>query len=118
GAVHAGGFGGYYHGTAVGHTGVYGAYYHQPAVVHAYGATCYGCVGGWGAGAVAAGAVAGAAVATAAASAWPVGATYGYLPTGCAYTFVSGQAFYHCPAGWLQPAYGANGLYYRVAPAP
>jgi hypothetical protein len=125
GAVHASDYGGYYHGTAVDgggvyHTGAYGAYYHQPVVVNSYGAYCAGCgAAGWGAGAVAAGAVAGAAVATAAAaSAWPVGVTYGYLPSGCAYESVGGQVFYRCGAGWLQPAYGANGVYYRVVPAP
>jgi hypothetical protein len=124
GVAHASDYGGYYHGTAVNgggvyHTGAYGAYYHQPVVVNSYGAYCAGCgAAGWGAGAVAAGAVVGAAAATAAAYAWPVGATYGYLPTGCAYQDVAGQVFYRCDSGWLQPAYGANGVYYRVVPAP
>ncbi len=49
---------------------------------------------------------------------WPVGATYGYLPAGCSYNYIVGQVYYSCGAGWLQPAYGANGLYYRVVPAP
>lgn len=124
GVAHGSDYGGYYHGTAVGpdgvaHTGVYGNYYHQPAVVNAYGGTCYGCgAGAWGAGAaVAAGAVAGAAVATAA-HAWPVGVTYGYLPGGCAQVFVGGVSYYQCGAGWLRPAYGANGVIYEVVPAP
>ena len=49
---------------------------------------------------------------------WPVGATYGYLPADCSYNYIVGQVYYSCGAGWLQPAYGANGLYYRVVPAP
>ncbi len=28
------------------------------------------------------------------------------------------KALYQCPAGRLRPAYGANGLYYTVVPAP
>ena len=129
GAWHGSTYGGYYHGTYANgygawHTGSYGAYYHQPVVVNSYG--CAGCgYSGWGyAGAAAAGAVAGAAVGAAAtsaaiaASAWPAGATYGYLPSGCAYTYVGGLAYYRCPSGWLRPAYGANGVYYTVVPAP
>ena len=72
---------------------------------------------GWGAAAVAGAAVAGAAVATASYG-WPVGATYGYLPADCSYDYIAGQVYYSCGAAWLQPAYGANGLYYRVVPAP
>ncbi|WP_374547859.1 hypothetical protein [Rhodoblastus sp.] len=126
GAAHFSDAGGFWHGTAAGPDGVYhggayggawhgGAYYHSPVVVGAYGGGCPGC---WGAGAVAAGAVAGAAVATAAAAAWPIGGTYAYLPSGCAYEAMGGAVFYRCGSGWLQPAYGANGVYYRVVPAP
>ena len=72
-------------------------------------------------GAAAAGVVAGAAIGPAAtraaAATWPVGVTYGYLPSGCTYQYVAG-AYYQCPSGWLKPAYGANGLYYSVVPAP
>lgn len=127
GVAHGSDYGGYYHGTAVGpdgvaHTGVYGNYYHQPAVVNAYGATCYNCGGGaWGAGAVAAGVATGAVVGAAAASAahpWPIGVTYGYLPGGCAATYVGGVTYYQCGAGWLRPAYGANGVIYEVVAAP
>lgn len=118
GVAHVSDAGGYWHGSAVGgsgyyHGGGYGGYYHQPVVVNSYGG-CAGC--GWGAGAVVAGAVvAGAAVA---ASAWPLGVTYGYLPAGCAYGIYGGTPLYQCGAGWLQPAYGANGVYYRVVSAP
>jgi hypothetical protein len=144
GYAHASDYGGYYHSTAAGpygaeHTGAYGRaattvpygnYYHQPAVANYYGARCYNCGGGsWGAppgaavatGAIgfAAGAVTGAAVANAAAPAapaYPVGAAYAALPGGCAYRPLARE--YDCGAMWLAPAYGANGLYYSVVPAP
>ena len=120
-------YGGYYHGTATNgygawHTGAYGAYYHQPAVVNTYAAGCWSCGdAGWGyAGAAAAGAAVGAAATAAAvaASTWSVGATFAVLPAGCVYHRLILRAFYQCPAGWLKPAYGANGLYYTVVPAP
>jgi hypothetical protein len=123
GVYHGSTYGGFYHGTYANgagawHTGAYGAYYHQPAVVNSYGG-CWNCgYHGWGyAGAAAAGAVAGAAVGAAAAG-WALGATYGYLPSGCTYTNTAGAAYYQCPSGWLRPAYGANGVYYTVVPAP
>lgn len=126
GAVHGSTAGGYAHGTAVGpegaaHAGAYGSsYYHQPAVVNHYGASCYNCGGAPGWGGAAAGAAAGVAVGAAAAgaayaaSARP--ASYAALPGGCAYQPYA-QA-YNCGAMWLAPAYGANGVYYRVVPAP
>jgi hypothetical protein len=41
------------------------------------------------------------------------------LPTGCSYQPVGSQAYYSCSNGlWFQPAYGANGVYYRVVAAP
>ncbi len=129
GAYHGSDYGGYYHGTATNgysayHTGAYGAYYHQPVVVNGYAGGCYNCgYGGWGA--AAAGAAIGAAAVGAAAVAsapvvttWPVGATYGYLPAGCVYVHRPLRSWYQCPSGWLEPTYGANGLYYRVVPAP
>lgn len=124
----------YYHG------GYYGAY-NAPTVVNTYGAGCYNC-GGWNTGgAVAAGMVAGAAVGAAAASsannqaayapevqagaaqatnaANPPGTIYGSLPAGCSYKAVGGQPYYSCTDGlWFMPAYGANGVYYRVVAAP
>ena len=135
GAYHGSDYGGYYHGTyanAYGgyHTGAYGAYYHQPVVVNSYGAGCYNCgYGGWGAAAAGA-AIGAAAVGTAAAvdaaaaapvvvapPVWPIGMSVGYLPDGCVYVHRPLRSWYQCPAGWLEPAYGANGLYYRVVPA-
>ena len=129
----------YYGGPDYYHGGYYGAY-NAPTVVNAYGANCYNC-GGWNTGgAVAAGLVAGAAVGAAAASsannqayaagvqagaasaaiaANPPGTLYGTLPAGCTYKPIGSQAYYSCTDGlWFMPAYGANGVYYRVVTAP
>jgi hypothetical protein len=104
----------YYGGTT------YSGAYHPPAVVNQYyGTGCYNC-GGWsGAGAVAAGA-AGLAVGAAAASAaaYSNGDIYAALPYGCSYAPYYGAAYYNCAGTWFVPNYGANGLYYRVVPAP
>src|SRR4029077_6434181 len=117
--------------------GYYGAY-NSPTVVNAYGANCYNC-GGWNTGgAVAAGMMAGAAMGAAATSsannqaahnaggaagqgsaANPPGTLYGALPAGCTYKPVGSQPYYSCSDGlWFIPAYGANGVYYRVVTAP
>ena len=131
----------YYGGPDYNHGGYYGAY-NAPTVVNAYGANCYNC-GGWNTGgAVAAGMLAGAAVGAAAASsannqaaysagvvlagaasatvaANPPGTLYGTLPAGCTYKPIGSQAYYSCTDGlWFMPAYGANGVYYRVVTAP
>jgi hypothetical protein len=94
-----------------------------------YGAGCYGC-GGWAAaGAVAAGAAVGAANANAeaanayaagvaAGSSYAINAIYPTLPAGCVYTTVGASSFYKCGVTWFSPAYGANGVYYRVVAAP
>jgi len=120
----------YAYGTHYAGTTAYGGAYHPPVVVNQYyGTGCYNC-GGWGAaGAVAAGAAAGAVVgatvatananATAAAAArYPVGDVYAALPGGCSYAPYSGHAVYNCGGVWFSPAFGANGTYYRVVPAP
>src|SRR5580693_1822847 len=129
----------YYGGPDYYHGGYYGAY-NAPTVVNAYGANCYNC-GGWNTGgAVAAGLVAGTAIGAAAAStannqayaagvaagaasasatANPPGTLYGTLPADCSYQAVTAQPYYHCADGlWFVPAYGANGVYYRVVTAP
>jgi hypothetical protein len=127
----------YYGGPDYWHGGYYGAY-NAPTVVNAYGANCYNC-GGWNTGgAVAAGLVAGTALGaaattnsnnqayaagvvagTAAAAANPPGTLYGTLPAGCNYRPINGQPYYACSSGlWFVPAYGANGVYYRVVAAP
>jgi hypothetical protein len=145
GAWHATGAGGAtasgYHAPGSYYGGVYhygGSYYgayHPPTVVNTYGTTCLNC-GGWGAGAAAAGVLAGAAVGAAAANANAAtansnayaagvaageaqtqGAIYAKLPANCAFQPVSGVNYYNCNGLWLEPAFGANGVYYRsVAP--
>ena len=131
------------YGATAYHSPYYGATYpayHPPTTVNYYGSSCGSC-GGWSTGeAAAAGAVvgmtAGAAVATAnskaaASNAYTVGviagqsnvgyatgAIYPALPTGCASPTVQGITYYLCGNTWFLPSYGANGVYYRVVPAP
>jgi len=118
---------GYYGGSYVG--------YHPTTAVNVYGAGCYYC-GGWNAaGAAAAGVVVGAAVASAttaaatsnaysagvaagASAAYAMGAVYATLPAGCSPGTVNSQNYYVCGSAWLQPGFGANGVYYRVVPTP
>ncbi len=125
-------YGGNYYG------GSYYGGYHPPTTVNYYGNGCYNC-GGWGAGAAAAGLLTGAAIGAAAASAGNAAATsnayaagvaagtaqanaigtiYATLPTGCAYQPAGATAYYHCGGFWVEPAFGANGVYYRSVPAP
>jgi hypothetical protein len=60
-----------------------------------------------------------AGVAAGAASAsYSMGEIVATAPTGCATPTVGGMTYYLCGNTWLQPAYGANGVYYRVVPAP
>jgi len=126
-------YGGTYHGTTTAYDNdhYYGgsySYYHPPTVTNNYyGGGCYDC-GGWStAGAVAVGAAAGMAIGSAATanaynagvvagSTYPVGAIYPYLPVGCVYRPIA--AAYECSGVWMRPAYGANGVYYRVVPGP
>lgn len=137
---------GYWHGTGANGTTVYGGYdryyggtyatYHPPTVVNTYyGGGCYDC-GGWNAaGAAAVGVAAGAAIGAAGANAassnayaagyaagasqYPIGAIYPTLPGGCTYTPKGNVTYYKCGGGvWLSPAFGANGVYYRVVAAP
>ena len=99
---------------------------------HYYGTGCSDC-GGWStAGAAAAGVAVGAAVGAASAQAasqnayaagyaagsagYAMGAIYPTLPAGCMFRPVLGA--YECTGVWFKPAYGANGIYYRVIPAP
>lgn len=98
--------------------GAYHPYYPAP-VVGAYRPACFFCA----AGAVAAGAAVGAAVgsasaeATAASTAYALGTTLTNLPTGCVLVG-GGTTFYQCGSAWLKPVFGANGVYYKVVPAP
>lgn len=126
-----------YHSTYYGTT-AYPAY-HPPTTVNYYGSSCYNC-GGWSAAGAAAaglavGAVAGAAVASAnsaqatanaynagvvagASAVFAPGAIYATLPAGSVTTVVQGQTYYLNGNTWFSPAYGANGIYYRVVVAP
>ena len=117
--------------------GTYYGGYHPPTTVNYYGSGCCNC-GGWStAGAAAAGAavgmVAGAAVASAntsaatssaysagyaAGSTYAMNAIYPTLPAGCTPATVGGVTYDVCGKTWFQPSYGANGVYYRVVPAP
>ena len=47
-----------------------------------------------------------------------VGGVYTSLPANCVYKPVSATNYFQCGAMWLTPAYGANGLYYKVVAAP
>lgn len=47
-----------------------------------------------------------------------IGAKYATLPAGCAYHPAGGMTYYTCNGSWLSPAYGANGIYYRVVAMP
>ena len=40
------------------------------------------------------------------------------IPAGCANPVVNGNTYYLCGNTWFSPAYGANGIYYRVVPTP
>jgi hypothetical protein len=124
--------------------GAYYGSYHPPTAVDYYGNSCGNC-GGWSGGAVAAagalGVATGAAVgaseaaastATAEANtsaaytagvaagetAAPPSGVYTTLPANCLYQAVGGSNYFQCGGMWLTAAYGANGLYYKVVPAP
>ncbi|HRF74751.1 MAG TPA: hypothetical protein PL117_18460 [Accumulibacter sp.] len=106
-----------------------------------YSGGCYGCAAAAGAvvgvaagaavasantqaatsNAYAAGVAAGSASTAAAYSggvAYVVGINYAGIPAGCANPVVAGQTYYLCGNTWFKPAYGANGVYYRVVPTP
>jgi hypothetical protein len=48
----------------------------------------------------------------------PLGQTYASLPPGCNLQTFSQNTYYQCGNAWLQPAYGANGVYYTVVTPP
>jgi hypothetical protein len=54
----------------------------------------------------------------AAGSNYAMNAIYPALPAGCMSPEVGGRTYYLCGNTWFQPSYGANGVYYRVVPAP
>jgi hypothetical protein len=59
-----------------------------------------------------------AGVAAGASSTFAMGAIYAVPPAGAVVTNVQGQNYYLSGNTWFLPAYGANGVYYRVVPAP
>jgi hypothetical protein len=134
GTVGGGGVSGYHYGGNHPYHGSYYGGYHPPTTVNYYGSNCYGC-GGWNAGGAAAGLVAGTVLGAAAASAGNAASNanayaagvaagaqiptyYGSLPSGCAYTPYGSATYYQCNGFWLEPAFGANGVYYKTVPAP
>ena len=134
---------GAYGGTAYGDAHYGGAYYHPPGAYYAgypppttvnyYGAGCYNC-GGWSTAAAAATGAAVGAVAASASSAnaysagyaagvtagatYVMGAIYPAPPAGAVVRTVGGATYYVYNGTWFSPSYGANGVYYRVVPAP
>ena len=135
GAVHQ-----YPSGATAYHPPGYPAYtaypaYHPPVAVSYYSATsCNGCgvaagaVVGMAAGAAVANAnnqaaasnayAAGVAAGSAGAGTYTMGVNYAALPSGCISPNVQGQSYYLCGNTWFRPAYGANGVFYTVVPAP
>ena len=98
------------YGAGVGHTypsggSVYGGVYHPPVAVPAYASGCYSC-------AAAAGALIGGAAAAA------MGGSYATLPPDAIAITRLGVNYYISGNTWYQPVYGANGVFYRVVPAP
>ena len=66
-----------------------------------------------------AGAAAGAAAARApSGGGYSVGANYAALPAGAMTINKGGTTYYLSGNTWFQPAYGANGVYYRVVTTP
>jgi len=116
--------------------------YHPPVAVPVYASGCYGCAAAAGAvvGVAAGAAIASANTAAATSNAYAVGvaagasasapppprpparyalgANYATLPAGCTNATVGGTVYYLCGNTWFKPMYGANGVYYRVAPTP
>jgi hypothetical protein len=54
----------------------------------------------------------------AASTAYSMGEIVATVPAGCGTPTVGGMTYYLCGNTWFQPAYGANGVYYRVVPTP
>jgi hypothetical protein len=47
-----------------------------------------------------------------------MGTNYAVLPSGCASPDVGGTTYFLCGTTWFQSSYGANGVHYKVVPAP
>ena len=55
---------------------------------------------------------------TPASGTWVMGMSYATLPAGSMAINKNGTTYYLNGNTWFQPAYGANGVYYHVVPAP
>ena len=112
------------YGVGVGHTyssgaSVYAGYpaYHPPVAVPYYAASgCYGCAAT--AGAIVGATAAAAAVAPMEGASVVMGGSYAMLPPGAIEVSRFGVQYYLLVNTWFQPVYGANGVFYRVVPAP
>jgi hypothetical protein len=51
-------------------------------------------------------------------TAYQMNAIYATLPAGCTSATVKGATYYVSGSTWFKPSFGANGVYYRVVPAP
>ncbi len=67
---------------------------------------------------VAAGAASASGAAVPASGNYVMGVNYASLPNGCKKASVDSGTYYLCGNAWFKPAFGANGVYYRVVPAP
>ena len=101
------------HGGDNRYCGRYCYAYHPPTVMMNFGGGCYNCRG-WNAG----GAWATGAFGAAASQPYPTNDIYPALPAECFDQIVGPLAHYRCGGTWFISSYGANGAYYRVAPAP
>jgi hypothetical protein len=61
---------------------------------------------------------AGVAAGAASSPHYVMGGNYATLPPGAASINKGGTTYYLSGNTWFQPTYGANGVYYRVVPAP
>ena len=65
-----------------------------------------------------AGVATGAAMASAPAGTYAMGVNYAAVPAGSMAINKNGTTYYLSGNTWFRPAYGANGIYYQVVPAP
>jgi hypothetical protein len=59
-----------------------------------------------------------AAASASSARSYSMGEIVAAVPGGCATPNVHGTTYYLCGNTWFSPSYGANGVFYRVVPAP
>ena len=57
-------------------------------------------------------------MASAPAGTYAMGVNYAAVPAGAMAINKNGTTYYLSGNAWFQPAYGANGIYYQVVPAP